>query len=258
MNDSNSQEVLARERLAEIGYAETERRIVALEADLATARECSAGLAAVLETVRVQAHKTATTFTFWRRNGQYDAEAAEVWVHRDKDAIVRAVNNPSAILTRVRAEAKRVGAVEALKEYLGYLDPGHGGELAWPELRRRIAALISERDQLREQLKEERLTSEDEARKRDEHFAENDQLRTALRETREALADTLDLATKAAVCEMEAIVSTEPGSTVFGCGGISEKAKVARARAAWKALDDRVKPVLARHAALAGEEMDCE
>lgn len=86
----------------------------------------------------------------------------------------------------------------------------------------------------------------------------NDQLRTALRETREALADTLDLATKAAVCEMEAIVSTEPGSTVFGCGGISEKAKVARARAAWKAFDDRVKPVLARHAALAGEEMDCE
>ena len=56
----------------------------------------------------------------------------------------------------------------------------------------RIAALTAERDQLRELLKEERLTSEDEARKRDEHFAENKQLRTALRETREALNEMLN------------------------------------------------------------------
>lgn len=55
------------------------------------------------------------------------------------------------------------------------------------QLQELIADLTAERDQLREQLKEERLTSEDEARKRDEHFAENKQLRTALREMREAL-----------------------------------------------------------------------
>ena len=99
------------------------------------------------------------------------------------------------------------------------------------QLAPRIAKLEAERDQLREQLKEERLTSEDEARKRDEHFAENKQLRAALRETREALAFVIGDHSVPGDCYSSGPVTGTPLDAICpSCRGIA---------------------VLARHAALA-------
>ena len=109
-----SQEREARnERQAEVatlGLEGAARRIAQLGTDLAAERERSAALALIIA----------------KEHGPDYVPSHDL----------------EAILAAHDAEVER--KAKALEGYLGYLDQGSGSELAWPELRRRIAALKAE------------------------------------------------------------------------------------------------------------------
>ena len=106
-------------RLAVTSFGDIAELVIGLRAELDAATRQRDEMAAALEAARVQAHHTATTFTVWRRNGHFDAEAAEIWVHSDKEALIRAANNPSGILRDIRQKA----AAWALRKNADELEP---------------------------------------------------------------------------------------------------------------------------------------
>jgi uncharacterized small protein (DUF1192 family) len=123
--DGGSPEQAARDRLALIGFSETERRIAALKAELAAAKEREAALAAALK----KARDLAGTASCYEVDAALSTEAgsdvfgspgiaSKSLVRRAKnawakfDAVIDA--DPAAILAAVRREARRE-ALEGLK-----------------------------------------------------------------------------------------------------------------------------------------------
>lgn len=123
----------------------SEKRISALEADLAVERERNAGLAAVIEEFRAYLRDREDVTDDAR--GVRPNAAMEHGMELDRLLEKKEIDHHT-ILALVRAEAKREGAVEALQAMYNWEPELYGPEPVWlilqemsKEIRRRIAAL---------------------------------------------------------------------------------------------------------------------
>ena len=132
--DSGSPEADARDRVAAIGFAETERR-------LAAANERCAELAAGLDRLRKNALEMAG---YVKSYGLDDVGPQSEWSRYSQcRSNIENVADCATILAAVREKARLAGAVGALKDLLLWREiEGSTSDLLWfTELKIRIAAL---------------------------------------------------------------------------------------------------------------------